>query len=544
MKPVAGLVVAMAFALVFTAGCGKKADLDAQTRKSGSRFQEPGPSFVAFSLREAQKLAQEGDRSEMLTSLAGLTRIAAMVYDRAHHDFILVGRRIESLPGMHLDDLIIALRAGLVHGQWPLVSIDPTEDTPKTGEQRIRYGGGIQNTGFGRDYVACDVFLKKYSLGADVRSIDTVSTYRSLCMDLIREEAEEQGTTVEAVRWLQPRKATAVLRQYQGKPSRKGHAFRNRFWFCAKDEGDLVIRGDVLYIKALELIVEEEVRLFSEPAGRDRSGIMRPGQRFAQAFTANLDAMHRVEPRLRRLKSLFDLVGVANGIMKFRGADEVRYFVEEYPVEPVPTRNAYDLVSLHALVRRGDGLEHLVRISGGIDLRRSIRWLNDGKWSKLHEIVTRARPADDSLWWELPLSGWEMPNAEGLSLVTASSAPDDAGSTEAPPQSGCSVGMDSVLFDPGKVCSVDDDDYPPPFFDDGGGPPGGGGAVSAFSGFAPISGAGFSDLPNNPVDLGGVKISPEPVSVGEGGTEAKEQTLESRPSDESMSWSIDVPDLE
>jgi hypothetical protein len=44
------------------------------------------------------------------------------------------------------------------------------------------------------------------------------------------------------------------------------------------------------------------------------------------------------------------------------------------------------------------------------------------------------------------------------------------------------------------------------------------------------------------LDVGGVSIDPQLVQVGEGGDELRQQTLEARPSDENVSWPVNVPD--
>lgn len=43
-------------------------------------------------------------------------------------------------------------------------------------------------------------------------------------------------------------------------------------------------------------------------------------------------------------------------------------------------------------------------------------------------------------------------------------------------------------------------------------------------------------------DLSGVEIDPQPFKVGKGGSEIKKKVLDSRPSDDSLSWSIEIPD--
>ena len=61
---------------------------------------------------------------------------------------------------------MVALRARFIHGKWPLVSIDPTEETKKTDMQIVRFEGGIEETQFGQDLFDADYRLKEDRHGA------------------------------------------------------------------------------------------------------------------------------------------------------------------------------------------------------------------------------------------------------------------------------------------------------------------------------------------------------------------------------------------
>ena len=122
------------------------------------------PSMVAFSLGRARSLAQSGGPVDPEVAAVGhIGRLVGVVFDAAAHDVILVGFRDTAAP-MQLDDLAVAMRAA-ARNEWPLVSIDPMPETPVTGLQRVRMEGGVEDTPFGHDLLALDVWLKRSALG-------------------------------------------------------------------------------------------------------------------------------------------------------------------------------------------------------------------------------------------------------------------------------------------------------------------------------------------------------------------------------------------
>ncbi|MBM3501171.1 MAG: hypothetical protein FJX74_21165, partial [Armatimonadetes bacterium] len=110
--------------------------------------------YTAFSLKVAQQrieAAGQGwrEREPEVLSLGGITRVEGFVYDQPNVDLILVGDQDETRADLTLDDLVVALRARFIYGEWPLVSIDPTPDTLQTEMLNVRWEGGIQDTALG-----------------------------------------------------------------------------------------------------------------------------------------------------------------------------------------------------------------------------------------------------------------------------------------------------------------------------------------------------------------------------------------------------------
>src|SRR5919109_303515 len=121
-------------------------------------YPSPG-EYVAFSLSAAQGLitkVEGGQKNYRVVhpevyNLGGITAIHGLVHDWQRHDLILVGKYDPERQPLTLDDFAVALRARFIHGQWPLLSIDPTEQTQAIEMQTVRTEGGIEDTQFGAD---------------------------------------------------------------------------------------------------------------------------------------------------------------------------------------------------------------------------------------------------------------------------------------------------------------------------------------------------------------------------------------------------------
>ncbi|MGA2138164.1 MAG: hypothetical protein ABSH14_04805 [Verrucomicrobiia bacterium] len=484
--------------------------------------------YVAYSLKAAQRLARTaGGQTEQLRTLGGMTRIAGFVHDRETQDIILVGKTMEGLPQASLDDLVVALRARLVVKEWPTVSIDPTEETPTTDLLAVSFRGGIQDSQYGADFLDSDVVLKKYSLEA-LSPIQDVPTYKSLCLQAVKERLDSEGEKVVRVHALK-RPSEALL----GQEIQDEDAYQTRFWFMTADRCNLLVRDDVFLIKELRLVVQEQSRPMGQKgqAAQAKTGTLRdPGRHFANDFTTHLVEVIAVHPKLKRLKILFDLVAVGEGILEIKPPPDLTYLLQEYRVQPVRIRQQYEMIDLRYGMERSDGRLEAIRISGGIEFKTQVKWLNDGDLSALRKIVLTARPNRDALIWRLPLSGWKMPNADNLDSTigaqtmetTASGSDGDTG------EPGCSVSVQRFLLQ-----SVDQSDN---------------GSHRKFSGFPPpppppplpavLPRAEYRADGGVTLDMHVEETSFQKDSTGEL-DRIKEKARESRPDSNALSWPLD-----
>lgn len=351
-----------------------------------------GP-VLAYSLGCAADQLARGLRTPELMDLAGINIIGGVVYDDQRRDLILVGRHAPTIAPVTLDDLAVALRAMLKHRVAPVVSIDPTEESPRTGLQSVRFEGGIADTQYGRDLLEADILLKKISLGLTESGTPAAKSYVDVCVERLSEQEE----AVERV-------------------------IGSRFWFRVSGEAALVELTRVCAIRALPLEVHTEVvQVAAGGPGAEEPGHLRNeyGDSFAQALTDNLADLSARHPALARLRVLLSLAAVAQGIGHLAPQDDLRYWLDEYPVSRIRTPREYSFHRENRTYQSRAGASCCVEVCGGVRLDPIVRSLQAGELELLPNVVIDSRPATDALVWRVPIDAWEIRWAVGLTPPTA-----------------------------------------------------------------------------------------------------------------------------
>ena len=97
---------------------------------------------------------------------------------------------------------------------------------------------------------------------------------------------------------------------------------------------------------------------------------------------------------LQRLKVLFDLVAIAEGIAHLESDRPVlNHLIEEYLVKEEETPATYQLVQRVGEFRSPDGVAAIVQLSGGIELEAILLALEDGDLGALKTAVLSSRPS-------------------------------------------------------------------------------------------------------------------------------------------------------
>ena len=484
--------------------------------------------YIAFSLLEAQRQAKSGNpASPALAHLGGMTRLVGLVHDPETGDVILVGKVVEGRPQVNLDDLIVALRARLVSATWPLVSIDPTTETAKTGLQTVRFEGGIEDTRFGEQFLDCDILLKKYSLEL-LDCITGVESYKTLCETSIRSRLRVKGVTVRSAEWLSAQKAHRSIRKFYQRPIQAQESFLSRFWFrplplgVDEIEGVFVIR-DLCLCVAKEVIERRENGLHSDSGAA--VGDVAAGD-FSRRFTEHFPKMASKYPGLKRLEMLYAMVAAAEAIARLEHRPDLHYFLYDYELPGLTTDKHYDLIELCGILRCSDGSDYLVKISGGIELRTLLTRLNGGDVDAMRQMVLGSRPSQRSLYWVLPLAHWRIPNEQ----YCQEQYETEKTTADWPPEIeekkvGFSLHVEAFQLAPAGGKDI--------------------GPANLFVGFSSLRAAPplatnalFGRLP------GGVDMPIEPKGEKEDLRELKKGILQSKQPEDSLSWPVEVPKKE
>jgi hypothetical protein len=310
---------------------------------SPPKYRAPHPGeYVAFSLKvaEARLRGHSADDRAIdpeVYHLGGITQIHGLVYDKGGRDVIIVGRYAPDRAVLTSDDLVVALRARLIHGAWPLVSIDPTAETPTTQMQKVRFAGGIEDTPFGADLFDADYRLKRLAMGLLEAGAPGFRTYWELGKE----------------------------REF-----RRSLNISSRFWFYPVLPS-VTVREDVVAIKGLTVGVFTEV-LAAEIDGKkveDPASFQDVvGDTFAKEVSGRFDELARVHPSFARLQGLDELVALTRAIEEMEEKPDLSYWLKTYRVRPVQTERAVQLLRRSGEFERPGRGRSSCELLGGVQL--------------------------------------------------------------------------------------------------------------------------------------------------------------------------------
>lgn len=377
-------------------------------------FRPPAPGeYIAFSLAVAQeRIEAAGQRRDWRTTepevfqLGGINNAVGLVIDRARPDIILVGHHDPDRPPLTLDDFAVALRARFVHGAWPLVSIDPTEETERTGLQRVRMEGGIEDTAFGADLLDADYRLKKISMGLLDAGVPNFETYWDL-----------------------------------GAKSAVATKISARFWFFPIIS-NVAVREDVAAVKGLKVGVLTEV-LAAEFDGTPVVNIASyrdpQGDAFAETVSARFEELSRAHPSFARVKSLNELLALTKALEDMENRPDLAFWLDNYRITKIKTprdlknlsreqkfktkvedENAqfklYCMFYNYTLSSSGDDfcqVQLRKQIQGGVHLQAIALRLRSGDPSALKDAVLSVRPKTKNLTWTFIVADWILSTEPG-----------------------------------------------------------------------------------------------------------------------------------
>ncbi len=354
----------------------------------------PTGGLIAYSLKAAQaRVLASGSGGEWrrndpeLFTLAGMTRPEGVVVDRASEDIILIGHAEEGDAPLTLDDLVVALRARMIEGKWPVVSIDPVPGKPwqEGNPQTVRFEGGIQNTQFGADLLDADHRLKRMALGV----LPTGVT----------------GLTSLFERWFE---------RYSASGGGSGDAQPVRLWFEPVQDR-VIVRDDVVQLGPMTVSVFTEFL----SAGVSGNGLSaKPGHdeasdAFAKDISSRFDDIARAHPTLARVRGLNGIVAVVAGLERIDKTPSLDYWLRQYALRTVKTPSTVKLLRRAEFFGNGSPAASGLAAVGGVELRAIALDLQSGDVSALRRAVLIARPDPTAISWRLIIGEWVIPLSAG-----------------------------------------------------------------------------------------------------------------------------------
>ncbi len=369
--------------------------------------------YVAFSLRVVQQLMKDNDHrlDSAVYNIGGITRIVGVVIDRHNNDIILIGKKSSQAPAARFDDFVTALRARFIYDELPMVSIDPTPTSLITGKQEVRFGGHIEGSSFGKDFLESDILLKKYSLELS-QQLPNVTSFKKLFGDDEFKKARAQGLNPVGLKWV-----TDDSSDNKTEGERQNNT-QSRFWYNYKEPYTVRIRGNVFCLMSLDIVIEDEKRVNGILQNRDSAvyDTSSPAIQFSNLFTDNFYTLSDTHPIIKRLKLLFDMTAIAEGLKNTTDIPDIDFLLRSYKVKEINTPKDFDLIKMYAVMTLADGKKKLIHLSGGVQTSIDLQWLNAGDVSYLEKFVLQSRPSKNSLFWRIPVDNWQMPNSNGMEV--------------------------------------------------------------------------------------------------------------------------------
>ncbi|MCP4371741.1 MAG: hypothetical protein GY797_27025 [Deltaproteobacteria bacterium] len=327
-------------------------------------------SYTAFSFKNARELIKKRNNNPDVLNCAGITRPVALVYDPDNQDIILVGENVYGQKPIHYDDWVVAVRAILKNQKDPAVSIDRTNETDKTGLQKVRFEGGLEDTRFGQDLLDADIVLKRLGLGTkESPQVFGIKSY----MDLSVDDYKNTGELNRLV---------------------------SRFWFLPDRSSSYVhAKDNTVVVEEYRIGVRNEVmgsdtELKTDAAAED----------FALRLQQNFPEVKLYFDELERLEQLYYVAALAQG-MDASGISKktmvsylVSYWLHDYKLNTIHTPREYRLEDNS---RESGNVS--IELSGGVSLDALVIDLQDGVADAVNKYVISARPDKQSLSWEVPL---------------------------------------------------------------------------------------------------------------------------------------------
>ena len=352
--------------------------------------------------------------------LAGLQRITHVFYFPERKDIVIGGpaegffvngdNRVvglkSGLPTLHLQDLVVALRAFGPEGRSPRViscSIDPTPE----GLQRMKHAyAQVQRSGFQASDAAGVVNLFQQALGMQKITVAGVSPNTRFAQIMVDADYHMKLIGIGLER--PPVKITSFIEK--ATPNSVAKNSLQRWYFqpnyecvhVTEDENGMELVGDGVKLVGADESVANGVR-------KQTGSVNRASKTFCNSFTKMYDELSEKAPLFAELRNMIDLSIVAAFVkeMDYYGqsgwnmelfGDESKFPVEVYnsPTQVAPAINAV-----------WKGRYFMTPIGGGVNIQPRIALTPDrmktderGKINEIKGEVDFSNLAEGQWWWD------------------------------------------------------------------------------------------------------------------------------------------------
>ena len=368
------------------------------------------PTGRALSMRQLGTLLQAGEtRPEIpaeVLHLAGTSILTGFIIDRRNHDVILVGRAEKNRPPLHVEDLIIALRAvymryaevkdGVYKYFNPSCSIDPAAEDFKALQngspedwaeicgrpQVVVVRGAPFDSRFAKVMVDAD-----YDMKTLVNGTSSLNTVKLKSLPRIRLDQDEKDILA-------------------GRPVSEGFTI-NRFWFYPGETSYVRGSGEGLLIRNCSTILLTEKEYISRKGRFSGMGADPQADLFARQFTELLPRIAQERPIYLELENLFRFIALAKAmehekVFKKAGLD-ASYLLDDYRLQATSVRRT--VPGLYAENRLEVGTRSsLISSCGGVSIsldldEKSIHRDESGQAARTMNSALKARPSPKALAW-------------------------------------------------------------------------------------------------------------------------------------------------
>jgi hypothetical protein len=281
----------------------------------------------AISLKLLQLKTQEYQKSgkipENILQLFGITKILGFIADKASQDIIIYGVVDKTLPPLHLEDFVVALRnAWFKYAQFngntytyedPSCTIDPDPGIMRQLE-KISMSYKHQQQGYNKWKETCNKPMKVQAFGIPFNSrFNSVLVEADYYMKKIVNGSVNLNinglTSLNDTAW-------SIMKSQltQGSdPDLPIHPF-NRFWFFP---GEYWFYGydDDIYLKRLPVTLKTEEEAFSQTGNIVGKGKADPlAHNFTLSFSEHYSEIAKKKPIYAQLEGLFRIVAIAKAL--------------------------------------------------------------------------------------------------------------------------------------------------------------------------------------------------------------------------------------